>query len=125
MLSLAQSESWRIDGERIDEEFVVEINMVETGLARRAHSKPVENAIWNYRIVLTLILVSAGIVIYLYLWVNHRVKRMWSKIYPTTRTLGTQIQATYTAVAHHAALRFTIYDKEFLLMIGVFQAMSF
>ena len=30
---LAQAESWCIDGERVDEEYVVEINMVETGLA--------------------------------------------------------------------------------------------
>ena len=60
---LAQAESWRIDGERVDEEYVVEINMVETGLARRDRSQPVENDRWNYKIVLTLILVSAGVVI--------------------------------------------------------------
>ena len=105
---LAQAESWRIDGERVDEEYVVEINMVETGLARRDRPQPVENDRWSYKIVLTLILVSAGVVIYLYLWMSHDIKMMWKKICPTTRTLGTQSQATYTAVAHHAAPRLTV-----------------
>ena len=91
---LAQAESWRIDGERVDEEYVVEINMVETGLARRDRPEPVENNRWDYKINITLILMSAGVAIYLYLWMSHKVKILFHRTCPVTRTLATQSQTT-------------------------------
>ena len=115
---LAQAESWRLDGERVDEEYVVEINTVETGLVRQDQCPKPVDGIWPiYKIVL-LILLTAGVAIYLCVLVDRMLKKMWNKLCPRTRTVGTQSQTTYTALAHHATPRFTLVPD---LRPGVFE----
>ena len=69
---------------------------------------------WSVRMLIFIVIMIAGIVIYIW----RMMKKLWNKIYPTTRTVGTQSQTTYTALAHHATPRFTLVSD---LRQGVFE----
>ncbi len=107
---LALAESWRAPGaERLEEEHsIVEDNMVMleksegTALVRHGDQcpRPDDNK-WSTHVLIFMVMVIASIVIYIW----RMMKNLWNKIYPRTRTVGTQSQTFYTALARHATPR--------------------
>ena len=105
---------------KFDEEHEeMEINLLMTwsddkALVRHGEKSVKDDNFWlTIMMMLTIIIGTIG---YLYFKVKRYLARTNS---PRTRTVATQSQTTYTALAHHATPRFTLVPG---LLQGVFEA---
>ena len=116
---ILQAESWRMTTEKFDEEHEkMEINLLmmwsdDKVLVRHGDKLVKEDNFWL--MIMMMLTIIIGTIVYLYF----KVKRYFARTnYPRTRTVATQSQTTYTALAHHATPRFTLVPD---LRQGVFE----
>ena len=110
---LAQAESWRMDEEQICEEQtfdeqLVELNVVERGVVLRDQCLTQARDKWTTPWLVMLILATGALAVYTYHVMLNCMKRVQKIVRATMRTMGTQSQTTYTALARHATPRFTV-----------------
>ena len=116
---ILQAESWRMTMEKFDEEHEeMEINLLmmwsdDKVLVRHGDKLVKEDNFWL--MIMTMLTIIIGTIGYLYFKVKRYLARTNS---PRTRTVATQSQTTYTALAHHATPRFTLVPD---LLQGVFE----
>ena len=115
-----RAESWRISLEQFEEEHdKVEINLLmmwsdDKALVRHGDKLAKEDNFWL--MIMMMLTIIIGTIGYLYFKVKRYLARPNSS---RTRTVATQSQTTYTALAHHATPRFTLVPD---LLQGVFEA---
>ena len=110
---LAQAESWRMDEEQICEEQtfdeqLVELNVVERGVVLRDQCPMQARDKWTTPWLVMLILTTGALAVYIYHIMLNCLRKVQKIVGATMRTMGTQSQTTYTALARHATPRFTV-----------------
>ena len=109
---LIQAESWRTpEKERVQEENIAEIHMIT--LEENATNTDEEQTSTEMGMFLMMMTIIVGLAGFAYL--RAVAKRCCRRM---TRTVGTQSQTTYTALAHHATPRFNVVPD---LLQGVFE----